>query len=53
MYGFYLITVLVVDDHGEGVPVAWAITNHETKVHIQLFYQKLFKRVGSLNIDAS
>ena len=29
MYDFLLITVLVIDDFGEGVPVAWAISNRE------------------------
>ncbi|GFR27067.1 uncharacterized protein TNCT_647971 [Trichonephila clavata] len=28
-YNFKLITVLVVDDFGEGFPVAWCISNQE------------------------
>ena len=27
MYDFTLITVLIIDDHGEGIPVAWALSN--------------------------
>ena len=27
VYDSSLITVLVVDDHGEGIPVAWALAN--------------------------
>jgi len=27
MYEFLLITIMVVDEHGEGLPVAWAITD--------------------------
>lgn len=34
LYGFLLITIMVVDEHGEGLPVAWAISNKEdTYVH--------------------
>ena len=29
VYRFYLITVLVVDDFGEGLPVAWCLSNRE------------------------
>jgi len=29
MYEFLLITIMVVDEHGEGLPVAWAIANKE------------------------
>ena len=37
MYDFQLITLLVIDAHGEGVPVAWAISNREDTVHITEF----------------
>ena len=29
-YDFYLTTLLIVDEWGEGVPVAWLVSNHET-----------------------
>ena len=29
MYDFNLITFMVLDEFGEGVPVAWAISNRE------------------------
>ena len=29
MYDFYLITIVVVDELGEGIPVGWAIRNRE------------------------
>ena len=29
MYAFMLISVLVIDEYGEGIPVACAITNRE------------------------
>lgn len=28
-YDFLLITIMVIDDYGEGVPVAWAISYSE------------------------
>ena len=31
-YEFKLITLLVVDEHGEGFPVAWCIANREDRV---------------------
>ncbi len=31
-YDFILITLLVLDDYQEGIPVAWAISNHEDKI---------------------
>ena len=30
-YGFLLISIMVIDDHDEGLPVAWAISNREDK----------------------
>ena len=29
MYDFYLITIVVVDEFGKGIPVGWAISNRE------------------------
>ena len=28
-YDYYLLTMMVVDEHGHGLPVAWAITSRE------------------------
>ena len=38
-YDFLLTSVLVVDSHGEGIPVAWAISNKEDTNTISLFLQ--------------
>ena len=35
---FLLISVVIIDDHGEGLPVAWAITNHEDAVTLKVFF---------------
>lgn len=29
MYDFLLVTIMVLDDYSEGIPVAWATTNSE------------------------
>ena len=43
MYAFMLISILVIDEYGEGIPVAWAITNREhTAILIQ--YMKAIKQ---------
>lgn len=36
-YGFYLISILVVDEFGEGVPVAWCVCNREDEVVLTQF----------------
>ena len=48
MYDFLLITVLVVDEFGEGVPVAWAISNKEDTGTLSLFLEQLRVRPGDL-----
>ena len=49
IYDFLLISVLVVDDHGEGVPIAWAISNHETEEVLLEFLYAVKGRVGELH----
>lgn len=49
MYDFLLITVLVVDEFGEGVPVAWAVSNKEDTAALSLFFQQLNSQSGDLN----
>lgn len=29
IYDFYLVTILILDDYQEGVPVVWLISNRE------------------------
>ena len=45
-YDFLLISVLVVDGHGEGIPVAWAISNKEDINIISLFLEAIHSRIG-------
>lgn len=44
VYEFLLVTVLVVDDFGEGIPVAWLITNKEDRTTLTYFFQCLYAR---------
>ena len=42
-YRFHLITLLVVDDFGEGMPVAWCISNHEDEHAIAHFLEEVHR----------
>ena len=48
MYDFKLVTVLVIDEFGEGIPVAWAITNREDTTMLVQFLNAIKKRTGPL-----
>ena len=48
MYDFLLITVLVVDDFGEGIPVAWAVSDKEDNKSLRIFLKQLQVRTGPL-----
>ena len=45
-YDFTLITVVVVDEYGEGLPVAWCISNREDQFLLMNFFKALKNRVG-------
>ena len=49
MYDFNLITLLVVDEFGEGIPVAWAISNREDVTLLVQFLSSIKKRTGTIN----
>ena len=40
MYNFKLITILVLDDFGECIPVAWAISNREDAIMLVEFWEQ-------------
>ena len=48
MYDFVLVTVLVIDDCGEGIPVAWEISNKEDATLLVQFLQAIKHRTGSI-----
>ena len=49
MYDFLLITAIIVDDYGEGVPVAWTLSNREDKIVLVNFLKSVKARVGNLS----
>lgn len=51
MDDFQLITLLVIDDHGEGLPVAWAVSNKENTVVLTEFLKAVKAKVGDLHPD--
>ena len=48
MYDFKLITILVLDEFGEGLPVAWAISNREDTTMLVEFLKAIKRRIGPL-----
>ena len=48
-YDFFLTTVLIVDEFGEGVPIAWCISNHEDYNMMKIFFSKVKDNVGSIS----
>lgn len=47
-YDFSLITVIVVDEFGEGYPVAWCLSNRTDLTLLINFFQAMKKRVGNI-----
>ena len=48
-YDFYLTTLLVIDNFGEGLPLAWMISSREDKDNILLFFKVLKQFAGSIH----
>ena len=48
-YDFNLITVMVIDEYGEGYPAAWCISNREDQLLLINFFVSLKERVGNLS----
>ena len=46
MYDFLLITMMVVDEFGEGQPVGWCLANHENFSFLRVFFQKIMENTG-------
>ena len=47
-YKFLLISIVVIDDYGEGVPVAWAISNREDTTLLIKFLKGIHANVGEM-----
>ena len=49
-YDFPLTTLMVIDEFGEGIPVAYMVCNRETGAVIETFYECIKSRVGILEL---
>jgi hypothetical protein len=47
-YNFLLTSILVVDEYGEGFPIAWCLSNHEDFTHMCIFYKMVKQNCGIL-----
>ena len=45
---FNLMTVLVLDEYGEEVPVGWMVCNREDAIALFLFMGKIKERCGNI-----
>ena len=50
-YDFQLISIVVIDDYGEGLPVAWAISNREDVTLLVQFLKAVHAQVGRCETD--
>ena len=51
VYDFFLITILVLDEFGEGIPVCWFISNREDSAAIRQGLLKLKDRCGDIHTN--
>lgn len=47
-YDFLLVSILVVDEYGEGLPVAWLISNREDQLVLAPFIASIETRTGPI-----
>lgn len=47
-YGFMLTTIMVLDEWGQGFPIAWCISNHEDLTHMCIFFKHIKLNCGTL-----
>jgi hypothetical protein len=48
-YDFLLTTIMTIDEHGQGFPVAWCLSNHEDFTHMCIFFRYVKKNCGTLS----
>lgn len=48
-YDFKLTTILVIDEFGEGCPVAWCLSNREDLPLLRVFFDSIKKAVGNIS----
>ena len=49
VYDFYLITVLILDEFGEGVPICWIISNREDSALVHQALIKVKEKCGDIH----
>ena len=47
-YDFLLTTLMIIDEHGQGFPVAWCLSNHEDFTHMCIFFRYVKQNCGTL-----
>ena len=52
-YDFKLITIMIIDSYGEGIPVAWLISNKDDYLVLLSFLMRLKKELGILQLPFS
>lgn len=50
-YDFQLITVLLIDDYDEGIPVAWLISNREPPDVLRVFFRSIRERCSDVKTE--
>ena len=48
MYDFKLVTIAVIDEYGEGIPVGWMISNREDAAMLSEFLKAIRKCTGNI-----
>ncbi len=48
VYDFQVISIVVVDEFGEGFPAAWCICNREDQIALQDFFKQVYSHVGEV-----
>ena len=48
VYDFKLVTILVLDEFGEGIPVGWMISNREDAIALTSFLRKIKEKCGDI-----
>ena len=48
-YDFLLTTLMIIDEHGQGFPVAWCLSNHEDFTHMCIFFRYVKENCGTLS----
>ena len=47
-YDFLLTMLVVLDEFGEGLPIAWCLSNHEDLTHMCVFFKMIRENCGVL-----